>query len=77
MSLVFDKVGRGHAEGCSKLSNSAAVGFYLVTLDSDYGVDADSGFVRELPLGQELTLAGFPYLLANSQHGEHCSESPS
>jgi hypothetical protein len=26
-------------------------------------------------LGQELTLAGFPYLFADLQHGEHCSES--
>ena len=77
MSLVFDKVGRRHAEGCSELSNGAAVGFYLVTLDSDYGIDADPGFVRQLLLGQELTLAGFPYLFADSQHGEHCSESPS
>ena len=77
LSLVFDKVGRGHAEGCSKLSNGAAVGFYLVTLDSDYSVDADPGFVRELLLGQELTLAGFPYLFADSQHDEHFSESPS
>ena len=75
MSLVFDKVGRGHAEGRSKLSNGAAVGFYLVTLDSDYGVDADPGFVRQLLLCQELTLAGFPYFVADSQHGEHCSEA--
>jgi hypothetical protein len=50
-SLVFDKVGRRHAEGCSELSDGAAVGFYLVTLDSDYGIDADPGFVRELFLG--------------------------
>ena len=77
MSLVFDKVGRSHAESCGKLSNGTAVGFYLVTLDSDYGVDADPGFVRQLLLCQELTLAGFPYLFADSQHGEHCSESPS
>ena len=75
MPLVFDKVGGSHAEGCGKLSNGTAVGFYLVTLDSDYGIDADPGFVRQLLLGQELTLAGFPYLFADLQHGEHCSES--
>ena len=66
MSLVFDKIGRSHAEGCGKLPDGAAVGFYLVTLDSYYGVDADSSFVRQLLLGQELTLAGFPYLFADS-----------
>ncbi len=75
MLLVIDKVGRSYAEGCGKLSNGTAVGFYLVTLDSDYGIDADPGFVCQLPLGQELTLAGFPYLFADSQHSEHCSEA--
>ena len=66
MPLVFDKVGRSHTEGCGKLSNGAAVGFYLVTLDSDYGINADPGFVRQLLLGQELTLTSFPYLFADS-----------
>ena len=77
MSLVFDKVGRSYAEGCGKFSNGTAVGFYLVTLDSDYGIDADPRFVSELLLCQVLTLASYPYLFADSQHGEHCSESPS
>ena len=77
MLLVIDKVGRSYAEGCGKLSNGTAVGFYLVTLDSNYGIDADPGFVCQLPLSQELTLAGFPYLFADAQHDKHCSESPS
>ncbi len=75
--LVFEKVGRSHAKSCGKLPNGATLRFHLVPLNSDYGIDADPGFVGELLLGQELTLASFSYLITDLQHGEHCSETPS
>jgi hypothetical protein len=54
---AFKEFGRSYVERFGELSDGTTLGLYLVPLDSDYGVNADSSCVRQLFLGQELAFA--------------------